>query len=319
MRLNVRQVLVEGSTVYDTADFTALTSTVIGQVSLQQIYDLAAKLTAQYSNDGYVLSRVIVPPQSLDPGGATIRLKVIEGYIDQVRWPAGIEGYRDLFSIYGAKITADRPINIKTIERYLLLAGDLPGLDFKSTMEPSKTNTGASTLVVEMTEKKLDARASVDNRGTEGRGPYQYTLTGTANNVLKQHEALSVTYAGSFEFEEMQYVSGTYSQVLNSEGLTFSFSGSYSTGEPGTTVLQAIQFETESIAFQGGLAFPVIRTRERNLTVSALAFMKNSFSDSLGSRLSEDRLRGVRIGGSFDQYDQFKGVTQFTGNLKPGH
>ena len=318
MRLMVREITVEGSSIYTRADLSALTGMAIGSVSLQEIYDLAAKLTAKYSDDGYALSRVIVPPQSLDPEGASIRLQAIEGYIDQVKWPAGTEQYRDLFSSYEAKITAERPIRIKTIERYLLLAGDLPGLDFKSTLEPSEKRAGAATLVVDMSEKRFDASATVDNRGTEGRGPYQYTLSGTANNVLKQHEALQVTYAGAFQTEELQYVSGNFRQVLNSEGLTFNFSGSYNTGEPGTEHLQAIQFETKSIAFQAGLSFPVIRTRERNLTVSALAFAKTALSNGLGDRINEDRFRGFRVGVNFDWYDKFKGVTQFTGTFSQG-
>jgi hypothetical protein len=35
--------------------------------------------------------------------------------------------YRDFFTDYAARIVADRPANIRTLERYLLLANDLPG------------------------------------------------------------------------------------------------------------------------------------------------------------------------------------------------
>ena len=42
--------------------------------------------------------------------------------------------------IYAREITAERPVNIHTIERYLLLAGDLPGLKFKNSLKPSAAN-----------------------------------------------------------------------------------------------------------------------------------------------------------------------------------
>ena len=42
------------------------------KVSLQQVYDLAGRITAKYGGDGYVLSRAIVPVQELDPNGAVV-------------------------------------------------------------------------------------------------------------------------------------------------------------------------------------------------------------------------------------------------------
>ena len=121
-----------------------------------------------------MLSRAIVPPQQLDPNGAVVRIQVVEGYIDKVEWPALLAAYVDFFSDYAAKITAERPANIRTIERYLLLAGDLPGLKFKNSLKPHPTKVGAAILVVEVTEKPVDLFGRVDNRGTKARGPMQF-------------------------------------------------------------------------------------------------------------------------------------------------
>jgi hypothetical protein len=41
---------------------------------------------------------------------------------------------------YAAKIAADRPVNISTIERYVPLASDLPGLKFSTSLRASETN-----------------------------------------------------------------------------------------------------------------------------------------------------------------------------------
>ena len=112
----------------------------VGQrVPLTAVYALAQKITSKYGNDGYVLSRAIVPPQQLSPDGAIVHIDVVEGYIDKVEWPRQLARYRDFFTAYAAKITAQRPVNIRTIERYLLLAGDLPGLKFKTSLRPSET------------------------------------------------------------------------------------------------------------------------------------------------------------------------------------
>jgi hemolysin activation/secretion protein len=184
--LVLRKIVVVGATVYKSEDFAPLYEDLLGRrVTLQAVYDVAQAITAKYGADGYVLTRAIVPPQELNPGGAIVRIEVVEGWIDEVEWPRErLARYRDFFTHYTAKITSERPINIRTMERYLLLANDLPGLKFNTSLKASKKNRGASTLVVEVTEKWLDVTARVDNRGTKARGPVQYMISPTVNNLL---------------------------------------------------------------------------------------------------------------------------------------
>jgi len=177
VKLVIRAVEIEGATVFTPEQLKPLYQGLIGQtVSLLAVYDLAQRITAKYGAAGYVLSRAIVPPQDLAPRGATVRIQVIEGYVDKVVWPPAVSHYRDYFSYYAAKIIADRPSNVRTIERYLLLAGDLPGLKFSTSLKASETNPNAATLFVEVVEKHVDALARVDNRGTPQRGPLEYQL-----------------------------------------------------------------------------------------------------------------------------------------------
>ncbi len=219
--IRLRGVGVTGSTVYSAAQFAPLYANLIGhRVSLATIYALAQRITAKYGNDGYVLSRAVVPPQQLDPKGAVVTIQVVEGYIDTVEWPPQVTRYRDFFSYYAAKITAQRPANIRTIERYLLLAGDLPGLKFSSSLRPAK-ESGASVLVVGVTEKHIAALAQIDNRGTPGQGPVEYLASVTLNNLLHEGEALTLTYAGAIPFKELNYAAANYRQVLTGEGLAF--------------------------------------------------------------------------------------------------
>ena len=97
---------------------------------------------------------------------------MVEGYVDNVIWPMEkLARYRNFFDDYTARIVADRPANIRTLERYLLLANDLPGLKFATTLKPSPTHPNASMLIVEVTEKRIDAIARIDNRGTTRAGP----------------------------------------------------------------------------------------------------------------------------------------------------
>ncbi|MGA4816816.1 POTRA domain-containing protein [Pseudomonas aeruginosa] len=59
---------------------------------------LANRLTAKYRQDGYLLTQVVVPEQSIE--GGKVRLQVIEGYLEHVqikgnrRWGRGC-GWRN--------------------------------------------------------------------------------------------------------------------------------------------------------------------------------------------------------------------------------
>jgi hemolysin activation/secretion protein len=310
----VSRIVIVGATVYGSQDFAPLYQDLIGRrVPLQAVYDLAQRITAKYGADGYILSRAVVPVQELEPGGAVVRIEVVEGYIEKVVWPEGVGRYRDFFTDYARKVTADRPANIRTLERYLLLANDLPGLRFTTTLKASPTHPGASILIVEMTEKPIEAGVRFDNRGTQARGPLQILSTVTLNNLMRQHEALTLGYATVTQTRELQYLSGAYRQVLNSEGLTAFINGNQSWSHPGTPELLALDFHTRSHYVEAGALYPIIRAREKNLTIVALAFEGenyNFFNVTPTDPQAVDRLRGGRLRLEGDYADKLGGINQ---------
>ena len=314
--LVIRQIRVTGSTVYTDAQLAELYADLVGQkTTLQAVYDLAGRITAKYGADGYVLSRAIVPVQELDPNGAVVRIQVVEGYVAEVEWPKELAGYRDFFSYYAARITSERPVNIRTIERYLLLAGDLPGLRFKNSLKPHPTKVGAAILVVEVTQKPVDFFGRVDNRGTHARGPLEFLGSVTANNWLRMNEALTLTAAGAFQTQQLQFYSATYRQVLTAEGLTYFANASYGFGRPDLGLdQQFLLYKTKSLYLENGVSYPLIRARERNLTVAGLFFASDdngSFFDLPDTPPSTlDRLRGFRARAEADSADSTGAINQ---------
>ncbi len=319
IHLTVRDIRIEGATVYSAADLKTMYQDLLGhEITLQAIYDLAQRITAKYGVDGYVLSRAIVPPQELPRRGAAIRIEVIEGYVDKVVWPEQLTRFRDYFSYYAARIIADRPSNVRTIERYMLLAGDLPGLKFSTSLKASKTNPHAATLFVEVVYKPVDALARLDNRGTPARGPVQYLGSVTANNVFGQQDSLNITYAGVVPTQELNYAAATYKQVLTAEGLAAFVNASYGFGDPGTSQLEQVNYKTKTLYVDGGMSYPVIRSREKNLTFTGLFFASDSTSDEHDLRFNDDRLRGVRLKSDADMADAWRGINQLNVTLSQG-
>lgn len=316
--INLLSVQVTGNSAFSQAELETTTTWPIGQVALLAIYQLAADLTAVYQDSGYFLSRVIVPPQALNPAAATIQLQVIEGYIDEVSWPQTIINRTSVLEQYTNRITRERPLSIATLERYLLLAGDLPGYTISTTLEPSATNSGASRLVVDIDHQPFSGSATLNNRGSESRGPLQVVAQVSAENSLGLNERVALTFASATEFNELTYVSGSYQQVLNAEGLELSLRGTWDQGEPGTEILRSLDYQTRSGSFAGELSFPIIRSRERNLILSGGFTLRDFRSDSLGAALNEDRTRAFHVSATYDQFDVWNGVNQLSLTFRQG-
>ena len=65
-----------------------------------------------------------------------------------------------------------------------------------------------------------------------------------------------------------------------------------------------------SLALDAGLSYPVVRSRDKNLTLSGLFFLSNDEGDILAAPNSDDRLRGLRFKADFDVADATSATTQ---------
>jgi hemolysin activation/secretion protein len=307
---------VTGSTVYGDAEFRPLYAEFLGrQVTLEELRVVSKRIAKKYTDDGYVISRAGAPEKDPDAPGVVV-IRAIEGYIERVEWPAMISRYRDFFSDYAAKITADRPLNIRTLQHYLD-ASDLPGLQFAYKWKPLQPAKGAFVLIVTVTEKPLDLSVQVNNRGTNSGGPYQSQSLVAFNNLFGQHEAITFTYGNALDLSELEYFSGEYRQVLNIEGLAFLLSGAYSEGRAGAE-LRPFDYKFKGTSFETGLSYALVRTKERNLTLTGKLFAKDSSSTVLGLPFGEDRLRGVRLSAGGDSVDDFDGKNQWKVTVSQG-
>ncbi len=83
IKLVLKRIEVEGSTVYKTSDLEPLWAGLTGkQLSVADIYALRDRIRQKYSDDGWLLAIPVIVPQQASQKAAVIRIKVIEAYID---------------------------------------------------------------------------------------------------------------------------------------------------------------------------------------------------------------------------------------------
>ncbi|MCX8501741.1 MAG: hypothetical protein ORO03_08640, partial [Alphaproteobacteria bacterium] len=119
-------VSIEGSTVYSDAELQSIVAPLIGKrAEVGKLYEAARIITDKYRKDGYFLSQALVPDQTISDG--YYRIRVIEGYVSDVLIQGDVGYVESLVRRYLAKIPGNVPIKLATVERYLLLARDIPG------------------------------------------------------------------------------------------------------------------------------------------------------------------------------------------------
>ena len=308
VRFVLRQMTVEGSTVLTEQDLQVAFGDLVGkEISLDQVYAVAAALTAKYRNEGYVLSRVVVPPQRITDG--IVRLKAVEGYIAEVRIQGTASGPRAELEAMANRVKESRPLRADVLERALLLINDLPGITARSTLSPS-AEANASDLTIELFEKRLSAAANVNNRGSKSLGPWRADLSGDVSELLWGYDRVGVRLIQTLFNNELTFVTGSYDRWIGSDGLRAGLNGAYVSSNPGPPV--NVNLPTSSGSGTAYVSYPFVRSRVTNLT-GRTSFTyydgKTDIFDAAGTiPFSEDNIRAIRVGATYDLVDRFRGV-----------
>ena len=236
-------------------------------------------------------------------------INVVEGYIDSIkykeetrisRWVRGrVRGYL-------RHVQEERPLNIKTLERYLMLANDAAGIKLKTVIGPSSDNNGASELTEIIQYKPAEASFAVDNSGSKYTGTFVKTYTASLNSLASSGDKLTITEVDGDPLESLRLRQFAFSMPIGNEGLALNLGVDHSTSRPGFT-LQPVKIYTTSLAQNISLTYPIIRSRSQNLSVESGIKHKVVDTDLLGSRFTTDDLSYWFGRTSYDFSDRWDG------------
>ena len=317
MRFVLTDLTITGASVFDKADMLGSFAERIGEdVSLHDVYQLAAQITAQYAAAGYPLSLAYIPAQAIEDGA--VRIDVVEGYIAEVELTGDPGPAADAIRALGEKLKQERPISSATLERYLLLANDLPGVTVKAVLENGTATDGAIKLTLDSRHDGFSAALGLNNRGSRAIGPVRGVLSASALGNLTGRESLSVSYVQAADAKELSYLSLDGGYVFTTEGSQLSLSGSALQSSPGIATLDGLDFESEGWSLRAGLSHPIKRGRAFNLTVEGGFEVLNRSSSILGVDNTDDKLRILSVGGAADFVNPLGGVSRIGVSLSQG-
>lgn len=312
----LQKMVIKGSTLYSKRRFSRLFKKYMRKrISLVHVYDIAQTITNMYRNDGYILSKAVIPPQQIDRG--IIRIDVIEGFVDKVNVQGDVIGPKSLLNKYRRKLLKSKPLLAKDLERYLLLVDDLPGVTVKSVLTPSEDQQGATDLTLIFENKRYAGGLGIDNRGSKFNGPIQLSGNASTNSLLGLYERIGFQGAVTKDTDELRFYSGFYEQPVSSEGTKIYFSGSASKSQPGAD-LEVFDVKGDSTTFTLRVTHPIIRSRAENLNTFFGFTRRDSTTKFLGETNSTDKLRIANFGLSYDFVDNYRGVNLLNINWSQG-
>ncbi len=307
VKLTVREIGIDGVTVYAMAELTPFLAPLLNrEITLDDIYRVAAELTAKYVADGYFLSRVAVPAQEIR--NESVRLTAIEGYIAEVRFQGAKPGEEAILGAYAEKIRAVRPITTRALERYLLLMNDLAGVDARSTLVPSGAGLGTADLVVDFSFTRASGQIGGDNRGSRALGPWRATATGELSSLFGRFDKTRL-FASSTLNSEQNYLSLYHAEPIGAEGARLAVAAWGATARSDPSTLPPGIAASESRSWSAGVlyTYPVIRSRALNLATRVGLVAEDGETPVNGVRITEDALRVLRFGATVDAVDRLLG------------
>lgn len=316
IKFRLTKIIMIGNTRFTQQQLAPLYQNLIGtEISLADLENLLTTITNYYRNKGYILSRAILPPQSIKNGVVTIQ--IIEGKITQAIVSGKPGRAAPLIQAYGNQVANDQPLNMVNLERYILLANDIPGSDVKAVLVPSPTVPGASELNLVSLQKPAQAFLSYDNYGTRYIGPQQITAGGYINSLFTPGDTNTARVTVAQQTKELNFFEVTHSQAIGDNGLRWLVGGNYARTNPQFLLEPFDVIGTSKMAF-ANLSYPIVRSRIFNWFVQGSANYLNSDTTILGEPLYNDKIRYVEASTYLNYVDSLRGVSNANFALDQG-
>lgn len=297
LNFRISRVRIMGATVIDSAviarEFDGIINKPIKANDLRAALDRVNKL---YDDAGYALGRAFVPPQVMQ--GGTLIIRVVEGYIGRIAIETDSEAVRASIESFSKRISAERPLRKATLERYLLLISDIPGVKVGGQLTGMNIYTGEATMALKAEHDLFTLDTTLDNRANLGSTPFQTYLTGSVNNALGNGEQLSMTVLATPQISTNQFFRLAYSTFIGSHGMRATIGASYAKSRA-ENLPSIFDLDGMSSGIDAAISYPFIRSIEQNLIGTAGIYATQAHNDLNGVRFSEDAIRAAYADASY--------------------
>src|SRR6476661_8502928 len=191
--IEVQKIQVVGSTILSQDEINALVKPLEGRsATLEQLKQIADKITEIYLNRGYITSRAVLPPQTITAG--VVQIQVIEGKLARIE----VEGTKRLHPSYirsRIRLGARMPLSTASLEDQLRLLRVDPLFSNVEASLRAGENEGESILIVRVSEANpFQPSFSIDNYSPPSVGSERVGVSLRHRNITGNGDELAAAY-----------------------------------------------------------------------------------------------------------------------------
>jgi hemolysin activation/secretion protein len=260
--VNVTGFDITGNSVFDTATLQSQVASYVGKdLTLAELYKVAAVLTRYYQDHGYGIARATLPAQQLSGGHVT--LQVVEGRVGKIGVDGNTRTRSGTILTQASAVKSGEIYTDAAMDRASLLVNDLPAVQAQAVLSPG-TDFGTADVTYKVTEDpQYSGQLSFDDYGRPDVGRWRLngevdvaSLTGFGDRLVAD-----VTHS---EHDQLNFGALSYSLPLGAPGgrLSASYNQSqyYVTGAFAALGLSGSS-QNANLAYQ----YPEIRSHGTNL------------------------------------------------------
>jgi hemolysin activation/secretion protein len=320
VKFKLNGVILTGNHVYSDAQLSVFYQDKLHkEVTIAEIFTILQNITNFYRNNGYILSRAILPQQQVANG--VIKFQIIEGYIGKVTVSGKPLGAKCLVQAFGNKISECRPTQISRMEKYLILANEIPGVQVRAVLEASKDKKpqlGSADLTLATETRQAMGYFSYDNYGTRYIGPQQMTGNFQFNSLITSGDAGQVTMTKTPKGGELNFIDMNYNMALTAEGTRLLLGGTRTHTHP-LFVLRPAQIDGLNDNYYTTVSYPMIRTRSESFTLrTGFNYLDSTVTTIADAQLYTDHVRSLDLGGTYSFSDRWYGSNVIGADFRQG-
>ena len=212
--------------------------------------------------DRGILARVEIPAQNIEGGAVTI--EVIEAHIVNVVVRGDAGPTATVLEAYAAKLRGMAPFDINKVQRYILLASDLPGTKVQASVRPSPSGErGAVDLDLNVLHDPHDLIVNTQNLQSTATGRWGVLARADFDGFTSLGERTSIVGYRTFQSEQW-VIQGLQEARIGGEGLVVRASLAYGESTPGAA-LKPLGLKSKSVVASFEAAYPLLRKRRENV------------------------------------------------------
>ena len=305
-KVKVTSFVFTGNKIITTEDLESFVKKYIGsELTFDEINQAVVSISLLYEQKGY-LAQATLPEQNITNG--IIQVNILEAHFGGTTYlPMGngekpyVRESRVMDIVYPSS-KVNGPLDLKRLERGILLANDLPGIGVGANLKPGQ-EVGHTDVEVQIENRaRFSTSILADNYGSRSTGYERVLVSANLFNPLRLGDDLNATILKTAGTEYMRL---DYSMPVGNNGLRIGSNATYLEYKVITIEYKSLEPVGHSAGFGLEASYPIYRSRDKNLNLD-FDYDTKVFQNNTNTEVTSDyytRIFSTSLSGDFvDQW-----------------